>query len=338
MINHLEENNDNIDPSEIEEIEKSLFSDSGKVENIGLLNKGAKPKKQRTPEPAEESIGLKPVKEEKEESPAYEEPEEPLFCDIDDKPDEELTHRQLTFSFNKTTAERLIVGTLILLFLFFFFYNPFHDNFPWNQPGYGQATAMLDTEDEVEEEPELLEDDDSYVEKVADPVETTAEETSEEPAVDEEEEEEEETPEVIGEEVKEEETEPQPTTTPETIAAGTVSLEVEDVETKKTSYGGKVTLISFKITNKKRNFVPKIKAYVYDEETRGERMYSPNIQAYEELRVGKLMRANIETQNALFNDLTTEKTVLLRLYDEGDDPSSDEDVLLTTAQKTIMIK
>ncbi|MDO8642830.1 MAG: hypothetical protein Q7R76_04585 [Candidatus Woesearchaeota archaeon] len=237
--------------------------------------------------------------------------------------------KEVTVSFS---PNRVMRGVLLFLFLFFavsFFYNPFYTLFPWNLVGadtsgvegnvvgvaVGEGIALANQPVSPAEKP---------IETLSAPVVPLPEQTIPAEPV-----------------VPSAESEPTPLVTEgtsATSAAGDVTLTLEDIKTATRDWGGKVTDVSFTLENRGKAFIPKIKAYAFDEKTSGAYKASPLIKKYAVLETAKRLKATIDLSKFQFSDISGEKTVILQLYDEGDQPGFANDKKLAEIVKTVVIK
>lgn len=121
--------------------------------------------------------------------------------------------------------------------------------------------------------------------------------------------------------------------------SGDVSISITGVQTQTTTYGGKVKSISFIVDNGDDPFIPKVKIYVYDGDSKTDRLQAPTIKVFSKLDSGKRLIADVKLSGALFTeeDIETEKTVLLKLFDEGEKSGYANDRLLAKVETTITI-
>ncbi len=286
---------------DLKEVEESLFSD------VEL------PKKRK--EAAEEGeVGLiekeRPKKQEKKSFSISESAAQPET-------------RQIVIRFNPRIMERAAyIGAIAILLIIVIYFATTSGSAPADKEMIGQATDhLLD-----EEEP------------AASPARTPTQE--EQPAIPEPEETQTEESELAeggrdrpDEELTAEEIEN------EVPLTGDVTITITDVETQTTSYGGKVKSVSFIVDNGDEPFIPKVKIYVYDEETKTVRLQAPTIKIFDELGSGKRLIADVKLSGALFSEdqVGTEKTVLIKLFDEGEKAGFANDRLLGKAETTARI-
>ncbi len=234
--------------------------------------------------------------------------------------------KEVTLSFY---PRRVMRGVLIFLFLFFavsFFYNPFYSLFPWNLAGaegnvvgvaVGKGIALANPET-----PQPL------AAAAPEPVLTTPE--PEEPLPDntvEKDPEEQEAP-----------TEPAPANDiTASSATGEHTLTIEDIKTETRDWGGKITDVSFIVENLGKAFTPKIKAYAFDEKTDTTYKASPLIKKYALLEINKRLKATIDLSKFQFSDTSTPKTVILQLYDEGDEVGFAKDEKMAQVEQQVTI-
>lgn len=310
---------------EIRQAEERLFSDE-EIEK-------AKPKEYRAEKEEKKSFFGKKQKIDLK-------PEPKVTIKPSVRPREE-PRKEVTVSFN---PNRIMRGVLIFLFLFLavsFFYNPFYTFFPWNiggaegnivgvAVGKGIALAAPSTPEQpaapevtktqrvlgiengavpfsIKEEPAPL------PEQPALPPPGTPEPTAPASAADEQ--------------------APSATT-----AAGDVTLTLDDIKTVTRDWGGKITDVSFVVENRGKTFIPKIKAYAFDAKTSADYKTMPIIKKYAALEKDKRLTATIDFSRFQFTDLSTPKTIVLQLYDEGDEPGFAEDEKRAEIETTVTIK
>lgn len=294
---------------EIRQAEERLFSDE-EIEK-------AKPKEYRVEKEEKKSFFGKKQK--------IELRPEPKVTIKPARPQESEPRKEVTVSFN---PNRIMRGVLIFLFLFFavsFFYNPFYTFFPWNIGGaegnivgvaVGKGIALAApsmpeqlTAPEVKEESRPA----PLPEQPALSPPGTPEPTAPASAADEQ--------------------APSATT-----VGGDVTVTLDDIKTVTRDWGGKITEVSFTVENRGKTFIPKIKAYAFDAKTSADYKTMPIIKKYAALEKDKRLKATIDFSRFQFTDTSTEKTVVLQLYDEGDEPGFANDEKRAEIETKVTIK
>ena len=281
----------NVLDDDIRQVEERLFSDD-------VIEK-AKPKEYKVEKEEKKSFFGKKQK--------IELKPEPRVTIKQPTPGSSEPKKEVTFSFY---PNRIMRGVLIFLFLFFavsFFYNPFYTFFPWNIGGAeGNIVGVAVGKGIALAAPPVAETGQPVAPET--PKETTPaplpeqsplpaenkETTPEEPAANEE-----------------------PANA--TAATGDVTLTLEDIKTVTRDWGGKITDVSFIVENRGKTFIPKIKAYAFDAKTSADYKTMPIIKKYAALGKDKQLTATIDLSRFQFTDTGTEKTLILQLYDEGDE-------------------
>lgn len=233
--------------------------------------------------------------------------------------------KELTVSFY---PNQLVRGVLVFLFLFFavsFFYNPFYTLFPWNLAGetgvegnivgiaVGKGIAI------AQQQPAPIVEQPAATPQAPAPVTEENKENITPPL--------------------EEITEPPQAqgTASGSSPSGAITLTIEDVKTATRDWGGKITEVSFVVENHGKTFIPKIKAYAYDEKTGSAYKASPLIKKYAALEQDKRLKATIDLSKFQFSDIASAKTLIVQLYDEGDAPGFANDVKLTEVEQKVTI-
>lgn len=290
---------------DMKEVEESLFSD------VELP-------KRRNETPEEEEIGLieaeRPKKQEKRPFTISESASRPEM-------------RQIVIRFNPRIMERAAyIGAIVILLLLVIYFATTSGSSPLDE----EAASPTDNTPSEEKEPATtpsnpyLRDEQQATPEEENEEETMAEESK--PADGERDQSDEElTPEQIENEVP---------------LNGNVSITITGVQTETTPYGGKVKSVSFIVDNGDEPFVPKIKIYVYDEDTKTDRLLMPTTKVFDTLGSGKRLIADVKISGASFSEdqVETEKTVLIKLFDEGEKTGFANDRLLEKAETTTLIK
>lgn len=220
--------------------------------------------------------------------------------------------RQIVIRFNPRILERIVyISIIVILFLFVIYFATTSGAAPINDDTNGSAVGQSsDADDEPkktvkETKPEEPEEDDSPAEDQGGSDGKL-------------------TPDEVEREVP---------------LTGDVSISITGVQTQMTTYGGKVKSISFIIDNGDEPFIPKVKIYVYDEKSKTDRLQAPTIKVFSELGSGKRLIADVKLSGATFTeeDVGREKTVLVKLFDEGERPNYADDRLLAKVETTITI-
>lgn len=241
----------------------------------------------------------------------------------------------------KERAKRGLFWLLLVVLVVSFFYNPFYQYFPWNQGSGLTGRVVAETEDEASEDDITLDaPDDSEI------VAVETEPPAEEPLVEITEEEPDGTPappsndastlEVDSDSssstvLADEDNEEDPPTSP---VSHTITFNLTDVEVIKTTYGWKVSNVSFTIVNNKEVFTAKVRARGYNTinrmDVRGDKFL-----VLGDIQEGDTYTGDI-TLNAQF-DTPGEKLVYVELYDEGDERGAANDRRLATVEKKITL-
>ncbi|MBI1970956.1 hypothetical protein HYS47_04365 [Candidatus Woesearchaeota archaeon] len=246
--------------------------------------------------------------------------------DIDEGGDGEEEHRRITITISPRTVERTIFVFIILVLLGFFFYNPFQQYFPWN--GGNQITGAAVADDNVGE------DDDSTADTPT--KEGNVKKTGNNDAKDDDEEDNnagdsDTNDDTSGESSDDADDDADDEDT--LIVSGEVTFTIDDYEYDEKEWGIMMKTVSFTIENQAQAFTPKVRAYVFDEETRQTYEQAPEIKLYQELGTGKRLKATINAQKFTFANKASEKTIRLKLYDEGSEPGYAKDKHVKTVEK-----
>ena len=235
--------------------------------------------------------------------------------DLDEGDDEGEGQRKITITISPRTVERTIFVFIILVLLGFFFYNPFQQYFPWSGGNQITGAAVADTD---------TGDDDSATD--TSDKKGSAKETGDNDAKDDDEEDNDASDEGAdnADESDDEDT---------LIVTGEVSFTIDDHEYDEKEWGIMMKAVSFTIENQAQAFTPKVRAYVFDEETRQTYEQAPEIKLYQELGTGKRLKATINVQKFTFANKASEKTIRLKLYDEGSEPGYAKDKHVKTVEK-----
>jgi hypothetical protein len=227
--------------------------------------------------------------------------------------------KEKSLSIAPHTVERVIYISIICLLVIFFFFNPFYKYYPWSSCSATEDVVAGDDVgvEEKEDEDETTDDDEEG--------DTATEEEEDETTDDDEE-----------DDADEEEEGDEPEVEVKADLSGEVKVQITGTKTQKKEWGGKVTEVSFILDNEAEEFIPKLKVAIVDEDT-GVYRQSPKIRVYDTLSPGKRIIGTIDTTKFSFQDITTPKTIIFKVYDEGDEPNYAKDKFITEVEQEVMI-
>ncbi|MBI2147258.1 hypothetical protein HYU19_02145 [Candidatus Woesearchaeota archaeon] len=285
---------------DIEDVEDDLFSDI-------KINK--------TPDPNRE-VGLLSRKR-------NDDQEEP-HTRHDDAAEEEP--RQITLRIAPHTIERTVFVCVILVLLALVAYNPFYAYFPWNQGNQitGAAIGTGGKDAAAQAAPE----NGASEKKVASAGKNNT--------ADQEVQEGENKDNAPGANALDNDSGTDQNTNTDASAGRTITL--DDYQYAKKEWGVKMVSISVTIENQGEPFKPKIRATVFDVDTRSTYEQTPAIKVYDVLGKGKRLKATIDLGKFSFNDVAKPKTIKIKLLDEGDETGYANDKTLQVIEKTFTVK
>lgn len=118
-----------------------------------------------------------------------------------------------------------------------------------------------------------------------------------------------------------------------TVSSGERTITIDDHKYAIKEWGVKMASVSFTIENHGEPFVPKVRAYVFDKETRQTYEQTPEIKVYAELGKDKRLKATIDVSKFSFQDKESEKTIRLKMYDEGEEAGFANDKHVATVDQ-----